>query len=228
MRLDKFLTSNTDLTRSLAKRQLKAGEVSCDGEVITDPGFQISDQTEVHWRGQPVGAIATRYLMLHKPVDFLCSNVDELYPSILNLIDQPRLDRLRIAGRLDVDTTGLVLLSEDGQWCHRITSPRRACDKRYRVWLAEPLVADAEQRCAEGIELHQDGLTRPAQLERISDTEVLLTISEGKYHQVKRMFAALGNKVVGLHRERIGAVTLDPELEPGEWRALTEAEVASF
>ncbi|WP_345317095.1 pseudouridine synthase [Ferrimonas gelatinilytica] len=228
MRLDKFLTACTELTRSLAKRELKAGAVECDGEVIRDPGFQVGEETSVLWQGRRLSLIPTRYLMLHKPEAYLCSNVDEHYPSVLGLIDLPRADRLRIAGRLDVDTTGLVLLSEDGQWCHRITSPRRQCAKRYRAWLADPLVGDAEARFAEGVELHQDGLTQPAALVRVSDTEVLLTISEGKYHQVKRMFAALGNKVVRLHRESVGPVELDPALAPGQWRPLTEQEVTAL
>ncbi|GAA4897009.1 pseudouridine synthase [Ferrimonas pelagia] len=228
MRLDKYLTSSTELTRTLAKRELKAGQVTCDGVVIKDPSFKVPQQAQVSWRGQTLGLIGTRYLMLHKPAEFLCSNVDELYPSVLNLIELPKREDLRIAGRLDADTTGLVLLSEDGTWCHNITSPRRECSKRYRTWLAEPLVADAEARLAEGIELHGDGLTRPAQLERISETEVLLTIHEGKYHQVKRMFAALGNRVVGLHREAVGPVELDELLAPGEWRELTAQEIAAF
>ncbi len=228
MRLDKYLCSCTDLTRSMAKKLLHKGVVLCDGEVVKDPGYKVTDETLVVLEGKALGPVATRYLMLHKPADYLCSNVDELYPSVLNLVDLPKREALRIAGRLDVDTTGLVLLSEDGQWCHQITSPRRQCSKRYRAWLAEPLVADAEARLLEGLQLHnEEGLTRPAQLERISDTEVLLTIEEGKYHQVKRMFAALGNKVVGLHREAIGAIELDPALAPGEWRPLSEAEAQS-
>ncbi|MBY6186483.1 16S rRNA pseudouridine(516) synthase RsuA [Marinobacter hydrocarbonoclasticus] len=228
MRLDKYLCSCTDLTRSMAKKMLHKGVVLCDGEVVKDPGFKVTDDTQVVLDGTPLGVVATRYLMLHKPVDYLCSNVDELYPSVLNLVDLPKRETLRIAGRLDVDTTGLVLLSDDGQWCHQVTSPRRQCSKRYRAWLADPLVAEAESRFVEGVQLHnEDGLTRPAVLKRISDTEVLLTIEEGKYHQVKRMFAALGNKVVGLHREAIGGIELGDELAPGEWRELSEAEVQS-
>ncbi len=228
MRLDKYLADNTELSRSLAKRELKNGAITCNEVVITDPGFHVTDDTDVCWYGETVGHIPTRYLMLHKPKDTLCSNIDEQYPSILGLIALPQNQRLRIAGRLDADTTGLVLLSEDGQWCHRITSPNHHCDKRYRIQLATPLCADAEQRCAEGIELHRDGLSRPAHLVRLSDTEVLLTISEGKYHQVKRMMAALGNKVVALHREQVGAIELDLNLAPGQWRLLTPAEIASF
>ncbi|WP_298442303.1 16S rRNA pseudouridine(516) synthase RsuA [uncultured Ferrimonas sp.] len=228
MRLDKYLADNTELSRSLAKRELKNGTITCDGVMVKSSSFQVTEDTDVCWNHETVGVIHTRYLMLNKPVDTLCSNIDEVYPSVLGLIDLPLTERLRIAGRLDADTTGLVLLSEDGKWCHRITSPNYQCPKCYRVQLAEPLCATAEAQLAQGIELHGDGLTRPASLERLSDTEVRLTISEGKYHQVKRMFAALNNRVVGLHREQVGAVTLDESLAPGEWRALTQAEIDAF
>ena len=190
--------------------------------------MKVSPTMTICLEGEPLSLIGTRYIMMHKPVDTLCSNVDEVYPSVLTLLDEPLLDRLHFAGRLDADTTGLLLITDDGQWSHKVTSPKRECGKRYRVWLAEPLVVDAEQRLQDGLELRGESeLTRPALLQRISETEVLLTITEGKYHQVKRMFAALGNKVIGLHREAIGAIELDAELTEGEWRYLTDAEIAS-
>ncbi len=130
-----------------------------------------------------------------------------------------------------MDTTGLVLITDDGQWSHRITSPKHKCDKTYRVWLADPVQADYAEKLANGIELRNEReMTLPAQMELVNadENEVLLTIHEGKYHQVKRMFAALGNKVVGLHRERVGDIVLDEALEPGEYRYLTEEEVASI
>lgn len=228
MRLDKFICESTGLTRALAKRVLKQGEITVDGEVVKDASLKVSPAMAICLEGEPLSLIGIRYIMMHKPVDTLCSNVDEVYPSVLTLLDEPLLDRLHFAGRLDADTTGLLLITDDGQWSHKVTSPKRECGKRYRVWLAEPLVADAEQQLQQGLELRGESeLTRPAQLQRISDTEVLLTITEGKYHQVKRMFAALGNKVIGLHREAIGAIELDAELTEGEWRYLTDAEIAS-
>ncbi|MCW8994509.1 MAG: pseudouridine synthase, partial [Psychromonas sp.] len=130
------------------------------------------------------------------------------------------------AGRLDADTTGLTLITDDGQWSHQITSPRRKCAKRYRVTLAQPLADNAVERFKEGIQLKSENQPcLPATLIRLSETEVLLTISEGKYHQVKRMFAALGNHVISLHREQIGKIELDKNLAAGEWRYLTEDEV---
>lgn len=135
---------------------------------------------------------------------------------------------LHFAGRLDVDTTGLVLITDDGQWSHRITSPKHKCDKTYRVWLADPVTDDYARQLQEGVQLRSEReLTLPAQMETVGEKEVLLTIHEGKYHQVKRMFAALGNKVVALHRERVGDIILDEALDPGEYRYLTEQEIES-
>ncbi|MNR09964.1 Ribosomal small subunit pseudouridine synthase A [compost metagenome] len=119
-------------------------------------------------------------------------------------------------------------MTDDGQWSHRITSPRHHCEKTYLVTLESPVSDDTAEQFTQGVQLHNEkDLTKPAVLEVITPTEVRLTISEGRYHQVKRMFAAVGNRVVGLHRERIGEIALDPELEPGEYRPLTEEEIAS-
>ncbi|MGL5359962.1 MAG: pseudouridine synthase, partial [Shewanella sp.] len=131
-------------------------------------------------------------------------------------------------GRLDADTTGLVLITSDGQWSHRITSPKKECVKRYLVDLAEPVDSSVTALFAAGVQLRgEEGLTKPAILEILSPLRVRLSITEGKYHQVKRMFAAVGNHVVGLHRERIGQIELDAALALGEWRYLTAAEIAS-
>jgi 16S rRNA pseudouridine516 synthase len=119
-------------------------------------------------------------------------------------------------------------MTDDGQWSHRITSPRHHCEKTYLVNLEHPLADDTAAQFEAGVQLHnEDSLTKPAQLEKIEDCLVRLTISEGRYHQVKRMFAAVGNRVVGLHRERIGEIVMDEDLEPGQYRPLTEQEIAS-
>ncbi|MFQ6370908.1 16S rRNA pseudouridine(516) synthase RsuA [Shewanella sp. YIC-542] len=228
VRLDKFICDATGLTRSLAKKALHRGEVKVDNCLVKDPGFKVEPQMTVTLDDAALTLPGTRYLMLHKPQGILCSTQDEDYPCVLSLLDIPRADILHIAGRLDVDTTGLVLLTDDGQWSHCVTSPKKTCHKRYRVQLAEPIGDDVALQFANGVQLHGEReLTRPAVLQVLSATEVLLTISEGKYHQVKRMFAAVGNKVIGLHREAVGEIELDAQLAPGDWRHLTEAEIAS-
>lgn len=229
MRLDRFICECTELTRSLAKKALHRGDITCNGEVVKNSGYKVSDTCEVKLLGQRLVHGGEHYIMLNKPADTVCSNVGEAgYASVLALLDLPKAETLQIAGRLDADTTGLVLITSNGQWGHKITSPKKACGKRYRVTLAEPLVASAEKSLEDGILLRNEKKpTKPAKLERISETEVLLTIIEGKYHQVKRMFAALGNRVTALHREQVGMIELDDSLEAGEWRELTPEEIES-
>lgn len=228
MRLDKFLSQNSDSSRSLIQQAIKAGRVSVN-DVIAKKGDQklLGDEI-VTLDGKQVEAFQTRYLMLHKPLGYVCANSDSDYPVVVDLIRLPRWQELQIVGRLDIDTTGLVLLTDDGQWNHRITSPRHECDKVYRVTTADPISAETTALFAAGVQLHSEkSPTRPAQLELISSHEARLKIHEGKYHQVKRMFAAAGNLVVALHRESIGSIQLDPALAPGEYRALTTDEIKS-
>jgi 16S rRNA pseudouridine516 synthase len=132
-------------------------------------------------------------------------------------------------GRLDIDATGLVLITDDGDWSHRVTSPRHKVPKSYRVTLENPLSEEAAASLRAGVALRNEPRRcAPAELERLADNVWRVTITEGKYHQVKRMFAAVGNRVLALHRERIGNVALDPELAPGEHRPLTADEIAAF
>lgn len=229
MRLDKFVCDCTGLTRSLAGKAIRAGRVAVNGEVVRSAAFALRGEESVSFDDEHLNLSGSRYFMLHKPEGYVCSNEDPDHPTVFLLLDEPALGKLHCAGRLDLDTTGLVLITDDGQWSHRITSPRHECHKRYRVWLADPVPESAVALFAEGIQLRSErDKTRPAILELLSPTEALLTIAEGKYHQVKRMFAAIGNKVVRLHREQVGSVVLDPNLEPGEYRLLTADEIAAF
>ena len=131
-----------------------------------------------------------------------------------------------VAGRLDIDTTGLVLITNDGDWSHRITSPKHNKLKTYLVETQEPITEEALEQLRSGVQLHNEkDLTRPAKAEALATYSLRLSISEGKYHQVKRMLAAVGNKVVELHREQIGNIILDENLASGEYRELKEGEV---
>lgn len=232
MRLDRFLCETTDLTRSLAKKALHREEVQVDGEVIKNPATQVDASRRVTWNGEPLALVGLRYVMLNKPAGVECSARRGLYPLVRELVDLPHVERLQTVGRLDVDTTGLVLLTDDGQWSHRVTSPKRRCGKVYRVTLAEPLegeaLAAAVSQFAEGLWLEgEEKSTRPADLAMREPRVAELTLFEGKYHQVKRMFAAIGHHVEALHRESIGPLVLGG-LAPGEWRELTEDERAQF
>ena len=228
MRLDRFLCEATGLTRSMAKKALFRGEVTVNDEVAKKGDIKIGDQ-QVHLNGRLLNLQPPRYLMLHKPQGYISASQDERHPCVLHLLPPELTSGLQCAGRLDVDTTGLLLLTDDGQWSHRLRSPKRACHKTYRVTLAEPLAAGTAARFAGGVLLHgEPKATLPATLEIITPTQVLLTIQEGKYHQVKRMFAAAGNRVTALHRQQIGDIVLDPSLPEGEWRHLTPEEVAAI
>jgi len=242
MRLDKFICKSTELTRNEAKKVLKSGEVRVNGEIAKNAAMQVHENNNITIDGLQLTARGSRYYILHKVVDSICSNVDEVYPSVLNFIEVDKAFDLHIAGRLDADTTGLVLITDDGRWSHNVISPKKHCQKTYRVWLRSEIeddkFAELVTRFDQGLQLQgEDSLTRPAILTRVEvddlvdeqsyRSEVLLTITEGKYHQVKRMFAAVGNRVIGLHREQVGGIKLHG-LAPGEWRELTEDEIALF
>ncbi len=229
MRLDKYLCHATELTRSRAQGAIRGGQVTVDGKVVKAPDFKLPTAAQVKWRGNEIRHTGKRYYMLHKPSGVVCATVDDQHKTVLDLLDTRERKGLHVVGRLDIDATGLVLLTDDGDWSHRITSPRYACSKTYRVTLVEPLEASLVDRFAKGIQLRNEKTrTQPAVLEIIDSHEARLTISEGKYHQVKRMFAAVGNRVTSLHREHIGALELDQALRPGEWRSLTKEEIEAM
>lgn len=227
MRLDKFIAGQLTISRAHAGRVIRAGRISADGKVIKDAAFKLDAHHNITCDGELLRQILTpRYFMLNKPAGYVCSSDDPVYPTLLTFLNEPLAGKLHSAGRLDLDATGLVLLTDDGQWSHRITSPRHHCEKTYRVTLAFPLTEDSAERFAQGIMLHNEKTpTRPARLEAFSTSEARVTISEGRYHQVKRMFAAIGNHVEALHRERIGNITLDNSLAPGQYRPLNADEI---
>lgn len=179
---------------------------------------------------------AQAFLMLHKPAGFECSHKPGAHPSIYTLLPGPLRMRgggaaagVQAVGRLDHDTTGLLLLSDDGKFIHRMTSPRHHVPKVYQVRVKHPLDEGQLERLRAGVVLDDDPKpVRAAACSAHSDFDLELTLTEGKYHQVKRMVAAVGNRVESLHRSRIGAVPLPPELLPGQWRWLSEAEVAAL
>jgi 16S rRNA pseudouridine516 synthase len=229
MRLDKYIAQVSELSRSQVKKALKAELITLNGETVKDPALHISPEDLVELDGEPLSQPGPRYFMLNKPQGYICATHDGEHPTVLDLLDEINKDKLQIAGRLDIDTTGLVLITDDGQWNHKVTSPRHHCPKTYYASLAHDLAENAEEKLTEGLMLDgETKRTKPATLERLFSNEVKLTISEGKYHQVKRMFAALGNRVTELHRESVGGIVLDEALEPGDYRPLTDAEINSI
>ena len=229
MRLDKYLTTVTNLTRAECRRVLKSSTVTVDGLRVTDPSIHVDQRAEVAIDGEVLRTAIARYFMLNKPSGYVSATKDREHLTVLEWFDEDNLDKLHIAGRLDIDTTGLLLLTDDGQWSHRVTSPKYDCKKTYWLETADPITAEAIEQIEQGIQLDNEKRpTKPATIKLIDVQTARLTISEGKYHQVKRMLAAVGNKVELLHRERIGDIVLDKDLMPGEYRALTEKEAASI
>ncbi len=234
MRLDKFLSKATELSRKDCKKILHAGEVTVNGEVVKDSSLHIDEVgDDIEWAGEPLSvAMGNRYLLLYKPEGFECTLKPKEWPIVTDLIDVPQLSSLRIAGRLDVDTTGALLLSDDGGFLHRVTSPKHHVAKVYELTLADPMTeaqqAFAIKELAKGIMLEDEyDKTKPAELSFSDATHAKLVLTEGKYHQVKRMMGYFGNKVIELHRASIGNITL-AGLEKGESRFLTAEEIDQF
>jgi 16S rRNA pseudouridine516 synthase len=228
IRLDKLISQSTDLSRKEVKRLAHKGEIRVNGEVVKSTDFKVDESDVVTCRGEPIGALGFRYFMLNKPEGYVSATKDREHMTVLEFIDEPRKDQLSVAGRLDIDTTGLVLLTDDGQWLHQVISPKHQCEKTYLVETLKPLVPKDIKKLEQGVWLKNEKTrTKPAKVEIIDEYHYRLTITEGRYHQVKRMFAAIENKVESLHRERIGGIVLDPDLMPGEYRSLNEQEIYS-
>ncbi len=228
VRLDKLIAHLTGITRSQCKQLLRAGAATINGEPCRDGAHHVKEQDSVLWQGEALRSSSPLYLLLYKPAGYVSSTTDSEHLSALHLVDASLRSRLHIAGRLDVDTTGALLLTDDGDWSHRVTSPRHQKSKTYLVTLARPIREEELLPLRQGIMLHgEENATLPAEAVWLSDHQVRLTICEGRYHQVKRMFAAIGNHVSALHREQVGSLTLEG-LQAGQWRHLSAAEVAAF
>jgi len=229
MRLDQFISTSSPLSRKEARRAIHAGRVKVSGEVWKDTGKHVPEDAKISLDAAQLAIQGERYLMLNKPAGVVSATRDSDHPTALDLLPAELVQDLHIAGRLDADTTGLLLLTTDGKWSHRVTSPKVDCPKTYRVGLNTPITDSAIKELETGILLHNDPKpTKPAQVKVVEPQLIELTISEGRYHQVKRMLAAVGNHVEALHRQSIGAISLDPALEPGAFRELTEQEIASI
>lgn len=232
MRLDRYIANATGLSRSQVHRAIKSGEALLN-DISARNNSDVGSADRVTLNGEVIEPAAHVYLALHKPAGYICANSDPDHPTVIDIVSGHELahhptEALQIAGRLDIDTTGLVLLTTDGQWNHRVTSANGRCFKTYNVTLAQP-ISDAELRDLEaGVLLRSEPKpTRPCKIQRLSCSEVVITLGEGKYHQVKRMFAAVGNRVAALHRCAIGSITLGEGLPEGHFRVLSAAEVDS-
>ncbi|PWD82905.1 pseudouridine synthase [Ignatzschineria cameli] len=233
-RLDQYLQLAMEVSRKEAGKIIRNGWITVNGEEIRARDFKVSESDQIEIDGEPlIYSSQPRYFMLYKPAGYVSSHRHDGHISLFKLLENERaLERLHIAGRLDADTTGMVLITDDGAWSHRVTHPTdRASDdieKVYEIELARLMSSEMVAQLEAGVELRGDDLiTKPAKVEILSEREIRLTLTEGRYHQVKRMLAAVGNHVERLHRSQIGHLTLDG-LREGEYRPLTEAEIKGF
>lgn len=226
MRLDHLIQKSRLVSRRDAKRLLRSEVVLLNG-VRVRSGGQLVDLMvdQVTLNGVPLTLnLAPRYYLLYKPAGYVSSHRDDGYPSLFRLLELERASELHIAGRLDADTTGLLLLTDDGDWSHKITHPKSGVEKGYRVTTQQPITAEMIAALEKGVKLHgEEALTLPAKVEQLEEQVIELVITEGRYHQVKRMLAAVGNRVVALHRYQVGNITLEG-LNEGEYRPLTVRE----
>lgn len=229
LRLDKLISARSNLSRVEAKQAICRRQVYVDGLRQTDPSSKWLESSTFTLAGQNLSSVEDLYLVLHKPLGFVSARADGTSPILLDLVPHNfRRPDLQIVGRLDKDTSGLIFLTTDGQWNHRVTSPKKACKKRYIATLDRPVEAHYIESMAEGILLNnEDKPTLPSTLTILDSHTAQLEIQEGRYHQVRRMFAALGNHVVSLHRVSIGQVSLC-DLKEGEVRMLTTEEKSLF
>ncbi|WP_166267970.1 pseudouridine synthase [Marinobacter caseinilyticus] len=228
MRLDRFISKHTEHSHQTARLLVARGRVRVNQQQVHDLRADIDRFATVTLDGEVLQENTAHYLMLHKPVGYLSATRDPCHPTVLELVAPELRPCLHIGGRLDRSTSGLLILTNDGLWSRRLTEPKLKVPKVYHLRTAAPISAETAHRFAEGIYLsYEDLTTSPAQLQQLGEREARLTIYEGRYHQVKRMFTAVGNRIVALHRERMGSIDLGEDLSSGAYRALTPIEIAS-
>lgn len=231
MRLDKYLAETAQCTRSEAKTLLSKGKVTVNGTVCKKGDAQIKDGDTVAVEGRPLAYQKFVYLMLNKPEGVVSASTDQRDTTVVDLVGgaYPRRE-LFPAGRLDKTSTGFVLLTDDGGFAHAILAPKRHVSKTYTVTLDTPLTAEMQQGFAEGVTLADGTALSPAEVTPVSadGLVVRVVLKQGVYHQIKRMFGVYGAGVNALHRDAIGHLALDPALAPGQWRELTDEEVAEI
>lgn len=231
MRLDKYLADMGEGTRQEVKKYIRRGMVSVDGQVVKSPEYKVDEAAEVCVGERVVSYAKLEYYMLNKPAGVVSATEDRRDTTVVDLIKTRRRKDLFPVGRLDKDTEGLLLITNDGPLSHRLLSPKKHVDKTYYARVKGTPDQHTVRQFAEGLDIGSEQapeMTMPAVLEVLckdTESEVRITIQEGKYHQIKRMFQAVGMEVLYLKRESMGPLKLDENLSPGEYRELTKREV---
>ena len=229
MRLDKYLADMNAGTRKELKNGIRKGLAVVDGTVIRDPGYALSGTEKVTYGGREIAYAAYEYYLMNKPAGVISATEDSRQKTVLDLLGEQRRKDLFPVGRLDKDTVGLLLITNDGALSHRLLAPKKHVDKIYFARVTGRVTGEAVDRFAEGVPIGEGIIARPAGLEILEAgeeySEVRVTIHEGRFHQVKRMFLAIGHEVVYLKRLAMGPLVLDEDLEEGAYRPLTPEEL---
>ena len=221
-RLDKYLCDKNIGTRSQVKVLIQKGQVSVNGEIVKKPETKISDEDSVCCQGMLLSNEEFAYYMFHKPAGIITATEDKWQETVLDYFKKEPCKNLYPVGRLDKDTEGLLLITNDGELGHRLLSPRHHIEKTYLVKLEHGICEEEIRQLEDGVDIGEKRITLPAKIEVIDDLNVYITITEGKFHQVKRMFEVVNNRVVYLKRVSMGNLKLDNTLELGEYRRLTK------
>ena len=236
MRLDKYLCEAGHGTRSQVKKLLKSGVVTINGRTARKPEEKIEKSDTVAVSGKELSVSEQEYWMLHKPSGYVSATEDKRFPTVIELLPEEARRDLFPVGRLDRDTEGLLLLTNDGKLAHYLLSPKRHVDKVYYAKVRGKVAEEQVEAFREGVDIGDEKKTLPAVLEVLKcvpagdtfESEVRVTLREGRYHQIKRMFAALACEVVYLKRLSMGSLKLDESLAPGDCRLLTEKETEAL
>lgn len=226
MRLDKFLCDTAGLTRTEAKNAVKKGQIAVNGQVQKAADFKVKENTDtVTFQGKPLSYAAFHYYMLHKPAGVITATEDKKESTVMDILREEKVKNLFPVGRLDKDTEGLLLITDDGELAHNLLSPKKHVDKEYLVKVRDSISEEDCRKLSEGVDIGDENPTAPAKVERVAEKEILLTIREGRFHQVKRMLQAVGNEVLYLKRLSMGSLRLSEDLEKGAYRPLSEEEI---
>ncbi|QIR15363.1 16S rRNA pseudouridine(516) synthase [Shewanella aestuarii] len=228
-RIDTFIAKHQQIPKKSVRNMIVQGEIMIDGQLVMSPDEQIDEFSFIVCQGQVLQQRQAVYWMLHKPQGVVSATMDKQHQTAVDLLVGIDKDLLHIAGRLDLNSTGLLLITNDAKWSQALMSPDNKVTKRYLVTLANPIDEDYIKVFAEGMWFEYEGITTaPAKLEILSPIQAMVELNEGKYHQIKRMFGRFQNPVIGLHRIAIGDIKLDTDLQPGQYRQLTKTEVLSI
>lgn len=225
MRLDKYLCDLGIGTRSEVKDIIKRKQISVNNSIVTDPSIHVFDSDTVAMNNEILTYETDRYYILNKPKGVITATEDSSQPTVMDLLTGINTKGLFPVGRLDKDTEGLLLITNDGVLSHNLLSPKKHVPKCYYVELEKRICKEDIEALKQGVDIGDDEFTKEAHVEPISPTSIYLTITEGRYHQVKRMMEAIDNRVTFLKRVSFGALELDTNLSPGEYRALDDDEI---